>query len=397
MINPMIFVNTEEELYRLNARQHTYSRGSLVGIYTADLHFGVINSEYQYNLLRKQQLDILETIHFDFMVINGDIFDHKFMSNSDAIMYAIKYIDDCVNICRMRQATLIILKGTEKHDAGQLKLFYHYMTDKTVDVRVIEQTKFEYIKGSKILCIPEEYNRGVTYYQRFFSEVYDMCVLHGTLEGSIYGKDNEDLGSNREPVFSMYNFRNCRGPIIAGHVHPGGCFNTYFYYCGSPYRWKFGEEEDKGFLICLHNLDSGAHYTHFQKIESKIYKILNIEYLISESPERIIRAINKLKEDNNIDFLRLDYLNLPNDEQLSTLEILRNYYKNNNTIKVNFENIKNKQVINQIKNNVSKYSEYSYILDDNLSEYDILSRYINHDKDYEYITAGELIDIFKDI
>lgn len=397
MINPMTFRNTEEELYRLNIQENTYSRGNLVGIYTSDLHFGVMNSEYQYNLLRKQQLDILETIYFNFMVINGDTFDHKFMSSSDAIMYAIKYIDNCVDICRRKQATLIILKGTEKHDAGQLKLFYHYMTDKNVDVRIVEQTKFEYIKGAKVLCIPEEYNRGATYYQRFFREVYDICILHGTLVGSIYGKDREDLGSNREPVFSMDNFRNCRGPIIAGHVHPGGCFNTYFYYCGSPYRWKFGEEEDKGFLICLHNLDSGSHYTHFQKIESKKYIKLNIEFLINKSPEEIIKYITNFKDKNNIDFIRLDYVNIPTEEQLSILEILKNYYKNNNTIKVNFENIKNKQVINQIKNNIDKYSEYSYILDENLSEYDILSRYINQDKNSQYITSDELIDIFKDI
>ena len=227
--------------------------------------------------------------------------------------------------------------------------------------------------------------------------IYDICILHGTLVGSIYGKDREDLGSNREPVFSMDNFRNCRGPIIAGHVHPGGCFNTYFYYCGSPYRWKFGEEEDKGFLICLHNLDSGSHYTHFQKIESKKYIKLNIEFLINKSPEEIIKYITNFKDKNNIDFIRLDYVNIPTEEQLSILEILKNYYKNNNTIKVNFENIKNKQVINQIKNNIDKYSEYSYILDENLSEYDILSRYINQDKNSQYITSDELIDIFKDI
>lgn len=69
-----------------------------------------------------------------------------------------------------------------------------------------------------------------------------MCFMHGTIEGAIY---RDMVGQSR--LFTIDDFINCRGPIISGHVHTGGCFNSYFYYTGSPLRWKYGEEETKGF------------------------------------------------------------------------------------------------------------------------------------------------------
>ena len=84
------------------------------------------------------------------------------MSNSDVIMYASMFIDQVVQLCRNKNATLVILHGTASHDANQLKLFYHYIG--TLDIRIIEHIQFEMIKESKVLCIPEEYNMGSDYY-----------------------------------------------------------------------------------------------------------------------------------------------------------------------------------------------------------------------------------------
>ena len=49
-------------------------------------------------------------------------------------------------------------------------------------------------------------------------------------------------------LFTIDDFVNCTGPIIAGHVHEPGCFNKYFYYTGSPYSWSFADHDNKGFL-----------------------------------------------------------------------------------------------------------------------------------------------------
>ena len=127
----------------------------LVEAHISDIHFGVFEPSKQYQILKQQFIDRINLLNLDLISINGDLFHHKFMSNSDAVMYAMKFVDELVQICRQKQCTLFILHGTPSHDANQTKLFYRYMNDPTVDVRVIESIKFEYVKGKRILCIPE--------------------------------------------------------------------------------------------------------------------------------------------------------------------------------------------------------------------------------------------------
>ena len=45
----------------------------------------------------------------------------------------------------------------------------------------------------------------------------------------------------------------------------------------------------------------------------------------------------------------------------------------------------------------NKYKEYDYIFDKTLSEYEIMSRYINQNKGYKYISADELIEFLNEI
>ena len=58
-----------------------------------------------------------------------------------------------------------------------------------LDLRIVENIRFEYIKGMKILCIPELYGLDEDIYRQFlfFSGLYDMCFMHGTIKGAIYG------------------------------------------------------------------------------------------------------------------------------------------------------------------------------------------------------------------
>ena len=117
------FVNEENEIYNLH-KEKNISRGTLVEIHISDIHFGKLDSKYQYDILNEQFLNKINEIHFDILSIDGDIFEHKFMSNSDVVMYASLFIDRCVDICRTKSATFIIIAGTKSHDDDQLKLFY---------------------------------------------------------------------------------------------------------------------------------------------------------------------------------------------------------------------------------------------------------------------------------
>ena len=68
----------------------------LVEIHTADIHFGAMDPKTQYDILMKEMVQKVATIHFDAFFINGDLFHHKFMSNSDVIMYALLFVDEIV-------------------------------------------------------------------------------------------------------------------------------------------------------------------------------------------------------------------------------------------------------------------------------------------------------------
>ena len=264
----------------------------LVEIHTADIHFGAMDPKTQYDILMEQMVKPLYSIQFDAFFINGDLFHHKFMSNSDVIMYALLFIDEIVKLCIRNNATLILLHGTYSHDADQLKLFYRYINS-GVDIRIIEHMQFQDIKGTTVLCIPEEYGKGKEYYEQnlYYTQEYDMAVLHGNIKGAIYGLNKADLNSAKSPVFDINSFARCNGPILCGHSHIQGCYQNHIYYSGSPLRWQFGEEQEKGFLICLYDKLTHQYTVDFQPIKSFRYDTICLDSMVNYDPKDIINYI----------------------------------------------------------------------------------------------------------
>ena len=356
----------------------------------ADLHFGTIEPLTEYNILTEQFTNKISPLpRLDLICINGDIFDHKFMANSDAVYYACRFVDDLVNICRIKGSTLIILGGTASHDAGQLRLFYHYMEDTSVDVRIVETIKFETVKSAKILCIPELYGVDESIYDKYLNHTswYDLCIIHGTCKGAVYG---DNVGRGR--LFTPEDFKYCTGAVIAGHVHKPGCFFGYFYYCGCPIRYKFGEEEAKGFILLTQYLDSGLHYVHFEPIESFRYDTIYLDQLVSEDPKVIIDYINDLKYRRGIDYIKVRFrYKIPNYNRT----IINNYYRNNGNVFVEFdadnkEIIENSDKISQINN------QYSYLMDKSISDFERFVRYVNDSEGSQFISVEQLTELLND-
>ena len=189
--------------------QYEKPQSFFVEVHIADIHFGAIDPVITYEILQRQFLQpISEMKVIDIISVNGDLFDHKFMVSSDAVLYASYFIQQLVDICKSKNATLLLISGTGSHDSDQMKLFYPYMRLEGVDVRIIMNMSFEYIKGKRVLCIPELYNRGAEYYEQylFYSGLYDACYMHGCFKGAIRGKDKRELDSKREPVFAEEDF-----------------------------------------------------------------------------------------------------------------------------------------------------------------------------------------------
>ena len=351
-----------------------YSNDTFIEAHIADIHFGCIDPRVEYNILVEQFINYLEEMEtLDIICIEGDLFDHKFMANADAIVYAAYFVQRLVDIARYKQSTLIMISGTSSHDADQLKIFSPYMNDQTVDVRIINTVQFVYVKGKKILCIPELYSRGSQYYNQFLmnSGWYDACYMHGTFKGSIIGKNESNLDSDREPVFDIYDFGGCLGPIISGHVHVANTYKRDFYYCGSPIRYRYGEEKEKGFIILLHNIRTRKYLIHFEPIYSFRYDTVNLDRLLEQDPQSIIEYINNLKS-NGIDHLRVIFTKNIADK----IAIIKQFFRMNNEIDIHtdYEQMKINEKLDEIR---ERDKEFDYLFDENIDCNTKLVNYIN--------------------
>lgn len=365
------------------------NRGNRVIVSTADLHFGSIDPKITYQILKEQFISkIMLLPKVDIIAIAGDIFERKYMANSDPITYATLFMGELMQVAKEKNASVIVVMGTREHDADQLRLFYHYRNNPEYDIYIVEQLQFVYTKGMQILCIPELYGLPEEQYDIVLNHsFYDMCIMHGTIKGSVYG-DNVKEGR----LFTIDDFKYCTGPIISGHIHTGGCFDSDFYYTGSPIRYKFGEEGAKGFLILLYDLDSRRYYMHLEPIESFRYDTISIDQLLLSDPKEVVEYINNLKEKEKIDYLRIEIS--PSYPQ-EHIEILKTYFRNRQDIKFKID--KNKKINDEIENKESElYNQYSYIFDPNLSEFEILARYINDKEGYIIVEADTIKKLMED-
>lgn len=364
------------------------NRGALIQVHLADIHFGAFDPARQYQFLMNQfLLPVSQYPKLDVIAVDGDLFDHKVMSNSDVAMYASKFVDDLVALARAKQATLVLLAGTYSHDYDQLKLFYHYMDGEAsdrVDVRVVTSIQFENIKGARVLCIPELYGVDESVYHRFFFEsgYYDEAFVHGTFEGSIYGNN---VGQGR--LLTARDFAFCQGFAVSGHVHKSECFAGFYYYCGCPYRWKFGEEEAKGFLTIIHDLDTQLHYVEFNEIISDTYVTIFMDQLLSEDPQAIINWIEDQKKTRGIDYIKVK-MRVPIPGTSRT--VVNQYYRNNKYTTVEFldkAEEKKREIQQQIE------SSYNYLTDDKISDLERFCMYVNDNEGEQFITVEKLKSI----
>lgn len=363
-------------------------RGNLVSVHIADLHMGKINPLTQYQILKEQFIQpILQLPRIDLIAVNGDIFDRKFLANADPVRYAVQFIDDVVQVAKSKNSTVVIIGGTLSHDAQCTKLFYHYLEDPTIDIRIAETIKFEEIHNARVLCIPELYNIDESIYQHFFHESgwYDLALIHGTYEGSVYGNN---VGQGR--LLTKEDFNLCKGLCTSGHIHQPQCFHGYYYYCGSPIKMSFDETGVHGYLISVQDLDTGIHYVEMEEITSFRYEIIYLDELVSNDPKDIIDHINNIKQEQNIDFIKVRFRC---DITGSNRTIINNYYRNTNNVNIEFNDSIDSMNEAQLQESISNNDKYSYLTDPKLSDFERFVMYVNESEGCQYISVDQLIQL----
>lgn len=396
MKQAIYFDNDITELEQLSQTQ-TISKGTLISASIADLHFPVnnIGPKMQFTILDEQFLQKIEGLpKLDVVYILGDLYEHKVLASSDAMLYANMFVAKLIELCKNKNATLIIIQGTLSHDANQLKSYYHYMYDPTVDVRIITRPQFEYVKNARILCIPEMYGMSESIYHQLLHEsgFYDMAIMHGMFAGAVAGNET---GASR--LFHIEDFDNCRGPILAGHVHQQMCIKEHFYYCGSPYQWKFDDEDGKkGFVLTAMNLDTGRYYLDRIEIKSFVYKTISIDAIANNDPQVTIAYIDRLKKESGIDYIRIQF-NTPIGKVFRM--ILSNNYRENQNVKIEFPNTEEELVIRHHEDQINAdMGKFKFVMDPHIPDEEKLCRYINLLKEDEnYMTVDELIHLLEDV
>lgn len=333
----------------------------------SDIHFGAMNPEYQYKILREQFIGYLIENPVDIIFINGDLFDRNFLASSLPVYYAMSFINEVANYCINYNCSLVLLQGTASHDNKQLQLFYNLKNLNGLDIHIITDIQFLHLKNLYIGCIPELYNLNDMHYKWVLSANTDLTVMHGTLKE--LAPFNTEVGLNgRTPVFDLNHFKNTT-LVMSGHIHKP-LSKANFQYCGSPYTWKFGEEYDKGFFIVTQTPCSKNYSKEFIKINSIDYKTINIDDIINKPPNEIRDYINS--QDDGISIYRIKADNVTSD-LLSSINILKDYYSRNNRYKIVINNIE------QLKENTDVLlpDKFAFILDKTLTPFEILSTYIS--------------------
>lgn len=377
--------------------EYTTKRGISMQAHISDLHFGKIDPKVEFNILKEQFIDRIKDLPLDCISIDGDFFDRLFMSNTDTTLYANLFFKELYNVCKNNakrgiHTVLILILGTKNHDADQLRLFYPYLEDKEVDLRIVETIQFQYINGCRVLCIPELYNVTDDEYSKVLYEsgVYDMVFMHGSIEGAIY--DNK-MGESK--IFSPSDFSCCMGPVVAGHVHTGPAVHGFCYYNGSPIRWNFGEEETKGFQLVLYDMDTRYYYIHKEPVHSFRYDTISIDDIIMTDPQKVISYINDLREKEGIDYIRLKCVS--NYDTQDALNIIKEYYRTDKTVKFKFDKEMSPDEKSFDQQTVEMYDKYSYLFDKSMSTYEIFARFINDNQSDIIVTADDIIDALKEI
>lgn len=377
--------------------EYTTKRGISMQAHISDLHFGKIDPKVEFNILKEQFIDRIKDLPLDCISIDGDFFDRLFMSNTDTTLYANLFFKELYNVCKNNakrgiHTVLILILGTKNHDADQLRLFYPYLEDKEVDLRIVETIQFQYINGCRVLCIPELYNVTDDEYSKVLYEsgVYDMVFMHGSIEGAIY--DNK-MGESK--IFSPSDFSCCMGPVVAGHVHTGPAVHGFCYYNGSPIRWNFGEEETKGFQLVLYDMDTRYYYIHKEPIHSFRYDTISIDDIIMTDPQKVISYINDLREKEGIDYIRLKCVS--NYDIQDALNIIKEYYRTDKTVKFKFDKEMSPDEKSFDQQTTEMYDKYSYLFDKSMSTYEIFARFINDNQSDIIVTADDIIDALKEV
>ena len=365
-----------------------------IGAVISDIHVGAFNVDKLHEELKILFLDRLyREPKLDFVVVCGDFFDHKFFLNDKEASIAYIILNEIVNLCKDKNAVLRFVYGTESHECNQydiLSLLKIY--DKVSVIKTV--TEEELLPGLNVLYIPEEQILDKSeYYSEYFNNInkYDYIFGHGIVREVMkelcvhIDKVKENKKRKKPPVFNSVELSKiCKGQIYFGHYHMNQEYDNKIFSISSFSRWRFGEEEKKGYYMLECNPSKEKYKQVF--IENTIadsYKSFSFGYnhdIFNDSIELKksldnIDNILKLEPSKHMKFI----FNIPKDAENpeSTIKYIKEKLKYKDNIKIDIVHgyIDERTKIKKEKINEESL-KYSFIFNKSMSLEDKLSKFI---------------------
>lgn len=358
-----------------------------------DIHFGYYPAELLYKEFELVINNITKDI--DVVFIAGDYFDTKLSLSSKHSIYAIKTFCDILDKCEQTNTKLRMIRGTASHDPeNQLVNLSSIAKSSKVDFKLyLTVGEEELFPDFNVLYVPEEYMENKDeYYKEFFNKKYQCIIGHGMFEETNY-VTNKTLNMKKYPVFnSAFIEKICDGPIIFGHIHKSQKIRNRIMYTGSFTRSRYGEEEDKGFIISTYETENNS--TDFKFIvNDKATKfdtvsILDTSEIFSLLLNEQIQFIKEMISTYKKDKLRIK-INIPKnyDNTKVFIDSVTTVFGNMENVDIVIMDNTKEETKQKTKEIVDKLMlKYNFIFDKSISYEEKIQQFI-------YNKKGEKIDL----
>lgn len=366
--------------------------------FIADIHFGALPSESLFLQLKERFLKKIESAPIDMIVFGGDLFHNIITMNYSTSHVVLMFMESVIDICKSKGIKYVrIIQGTISHDNNQLHNFHMFEDKSDVDFRIIMNVAEETLpNGLKILYIPEEYVKDPReYYDSYIYGVdkkYDFIFGHGMVrEVAFVAKSQESENTmSKAPIFESKQLINaCRGPIFFGHIHIHTVIRNHFYYPGSFSRWRFGEEDPKGWYLCIYDMETSKYLAKF--IENDLaaeYITVSLELTetYAQKPELIDAVVRNLSAEH----IRLQII-VGEVDSAFALKYLTDTYGKGSRVKIDIKN-REKELLDEHENEVMQQlkDKYGFVFDESLTLAEVIQKFIKAKKDKD--TPIEIIE-----
>lgn len=347
----------------------------------SDIHWGCVNPKEQLRSLEFVFTFLDESLkndlNIDLIVLDGDYFDAKLSLNGEETIYGFNWFYRLHQVCKENNIKLRVVQGTMDHDNYQLENLMGLQDEEGL-FKVFLHTELEETLPNLLCCYcPDELIETSEYESQYLDlilQLKDIGFFHGSFD-IVYGNLLEYKPELLKKNNVIYNYRlwsgQIKGPLIAGHWHDGDRYEE-LYYCGSPFRWTFNEDNPKGFLFLQYDTEDSSYY--IQKIinpfcgEYITYEVYTNLYHTKEDYVKIIDDVQEiLSKLTKIDKLRIVvYVNDTKSENDVFLSSLRQQIVNHKNCKITIKNkIKDKKKKEKIKERKDEENMYGFIYENN--------------------------------